>query len=353
MLTRLHIQNYRGIRDLTLEPLARLTLLVGENGAGKTSVLEAIALLGSAGRPGAVAPIAATRGPEVRGPGAGTLEAEMLRDLVWLPMFGGLDGTSRIVVTAQDGVDATSLTIRMETVEETTITELRREGSFVPAVEEALSLTYTRGEDVFESRALLGADELMHAQQRRDLPAPNFVFLPPGSGLASQDAMKLGALRREKRSDFLLDALSELDPRIRSVEENSSSGTPAIYCDVEGLPRLMSLSSLGAGLARVARYLIAIASRPGSVVLIDEIENGLHHGALFTAWKAIRSVAERFDAQVFATTHSWECIRAAHDALGVEEIHLARIEREEGIARAVQYSDEALGAALEFEMEMR
>ncbi len=348
MLTRLHIQNYRGIRDLTLESLARLTLLVGENGAGKTSVLEAIALLGSAGRPGAVAPIAATRGPEGRVPGA-----ENLRDFVWLPMFRGLDATSPIVVTAKDGLDASSLTIRMEAAEETTISELRRDGPFVAAVEETLFFEYTRGAEVFESRALLGADERMHAQQPRDLPAPRFTFLPPGSGLASQDAMKLGALRHEKRSDFLLDALSGLDSRIRSVEENSSSGAPAIYCDLEGFPRLMSLSSLGAGLARVARYLIAIASTPGGVVLIDEIENGLHHGALFTAWKAIRSVAERFDAQVFATTHSWECIRAAHDALGVEEIHLARIEREEGIARAVQYSDEALGAALEFEMEMR
>lgn len=349
MLTRLHIRNYRGIRDLVLESLGRLTLLVGENGSGKTSVLEAIALLGSAGRPGAVAPIAGTRGPEARG----VSEAETLRDLIWLPMFRGLDATSPIVLSAQDGVDSTSLEIRMEAVEETTISEIRRESPFVAAVEEALFFKYKRGDDVFESRALLGADERMHAQQPRDLPAPKFTFLPPGSGLASQDAMKLGALRHEKRSDFLRDALSGLDSRIRSVEENSSSGAPAIYCDVEGLPRLMSLSSLGAGLANVARYLIAIASRPGSVVLIDEIENGLHHTALVTAWKAIRSVAERSDAQVFATTHSWECIRAARDALGAEEIHLARIEREDGVVRAVEYSDESLGAALEFGMEMR
>lgn len=46
MLTRLHVQGYKALRnaDTTLEPL---TVIVGPNGCGKSSVLEAIAMAGS------------------------------------------------------------------------------------------------------------------------------------------------------------------------------------------------------------------------------------------------------------------------------------------------------------------
>lgn len=45
MLNAVHIQGYRGLRDFTLEPLARINLIVGNNNSGKTSVLEAIQIL--------------------------------------------------------------------------------------------------------------------------------------------------------------------------------------------------------------------------------------------------------------------------------------------------------------------
>ena len=50
-LRRAHIQNFKGVRECVLEfqpdpgaPPRRLTALVGDNGSGKTTVLQAIAL---------------------------------------------------------------------------------------------------------------------------------------------------------------------------------------------------------------------------------------------------------------------------------------------------------------------
>lgn len=348
MLRNLRICRYRGIRDLSLDSLGRLNLLIGENGAGKTTVLEALALLSGGGRVAAVAPVAATRSPESK-----SIAAAALRDLVWTPMFLGLDTDAPIVIEANHGeANSTSLSIRMESAAGVTVSRLRDGDPFVPAIEEALVLAYTRNDETFESKVVLGDGE-MQITQPKDMPRETFAFLPANAGDASQDAMKLGALRRERQSAFVLEALRRLDPRIRTVEENSSSGSAAIYCEIDGLPRLMSLSSLGGGLPRVTRHLLAIASAPGGAVMIDEVENGLHHGALTTAWSAIRTASERFDTQVFATTHSRECIRAAHTALGDDGIRVIRIEREGGGVRAAQYSAEALSAAFEFEMEVR
>ena len=51
MIHSLQLQNYRGFRDYRLPSLGRVNLLVGMNNSGKTAILEAVNLLGSAGDP--------------------------------------------------------------------------------------------------------------------------------------------------------------------------------------------------------------------------------------------------------------------------------------------------------------
>jgi len=41
-LTRLHVENFKSLRDLTLEPDSELAILIGRNEAGKSNVLDAI-----------------------------------------------------------------------------------------------------------------------------------------------------------------------------------------------------------------------------------------------------------------------------------------------------------------------
>ena len=48
LLINAHIQHFRGLKDITLE-LSSLTLLIGENNSGKTSILDAIRLALSRG----------------------------------------------------------------------------------------------------------------------------------------------------------------------------------------------------------------------------------------------------------------------------------------------------------------
>jgi len=45
MLTLLRIEYFRGLKDLSFEPLSRINVLTGFNNSGKTTVLEALYLL--------------------------------------------------------------------------------------------------------------------------------------------------------------------------------------------------------------------------------------------------------------------------------------------------------------------
>ena len=62
MYSSLRINGYRGLDSFRLEGLGRINLLVGTNNSGKTSILECIELLRSAGNPYVLSSILRRRG---------------------------------------------------------------------------------------------------------------------------------------------------------------------------------------------------------------------------------------------------------------------------------------------------
>ena len=101
---------------------------------------------------------------------------------------------------------------------------------------------------------------------------------------------------------------------------------------------------------------LAMGTATGGLLLIDEIENGLHHTVLEEVFVTLLELARTFDVQVFATTHSAECIRAAHEALKEADQHEAafyRLQRINGEIKAVGFDHEMLETAIIHEMEVR
>ena len=116
------------------------------------------------------------------------------------------------------------------------------------------------------------------------------------------------------------------------------------------------LSLLGEGLVRITGILLSIADAPGGVVLIDEVENGFHHSVLSRVWAAIGEAARRYNTQVFATTHSFECIEAAHEAFREDQqyaFRLHRLERFEDDPHVITYDQQTLAAAIRSNLEVR
>jgi len=123
------------------------------------------------------------------------------------------------------------------------------------------------------------------------------------------------------------------------------------------LSSLIPVNLLGGGMANFLSVALAMLDSSNGVVLIDEIENGLHYSVLHKLWQAVFRWSQELNVQVFATTHSTECIRAFHTSLGAtlfeSEARLFRLERRDENCRAVEYSRADLAESLESNWEVR
>ncbi len=126
-----------------------------------------------------------------------------------------------------------------------------------------------------------------------------------------------------------------------------------IWVDV-GLREFVPLPAMGGGMTHIAHLVLTAATAQGGVMLVDEIENGLHHSVLPDVWRVVEKVAEQFSVQIFATTHSFECLEAAQEAIGPDGFRLYRLETaDDGTNRCLSYSPAAVGAAFRHNIEVR
>ena len=350
MLERLHIQNYRVFNDLKIDQLSRINLIAGKNNSGKTSLLETIFLLAGGGNPQLAINPNIIRGVE---PGAAVPQAMV--HTFWKHLFSEMDTSSPVKIT---GHYAPLGQLILEIAKERPRTikiPLERTGRIsleTLSSEQSLVFHYNDSKDQqIEGQISMKGQGFEVKQGDTEIPFPA-TLLQSRTGSDKEDAIHLGVLRKQKQGHLLLEALRVIEPRLQSIEDNSASGTPMIWGDI-GLPELIPLSVMGEGMTRVARMVLAISAAPDGVILVDEIENGLHHSVLPKVWQAVDTTAKQFKTQVFATTHSFECIEAAHEALGADGFLLHRLEASETENRCVTYEPEAISAAMRHYMEVR
>ena len=349
MLERLRIRNFRGFDDLEIDNLSRINLVAGANNAGKTTLLEAIFLLGAGGNPR----LALNRRLVRMKPGVAA--ATSIWETLWTPLFFGLDADSVLTISGHHStVGDLKLMIALERPITTEVARSGDDGALVKehSHERSLKFTYVDSKaGQIENEARETADNVTFDWKDPYVPFSGTI-LQPGEGDINEDAIRLGRLRKQKRGDWLLKVLRVVEPRLRAIEDNSSSGTPMIWVDI-GLRELVPLPVMGTGMTHFTRMVLAVASVPGGVVLVDEIENGLYHSVLPDVWRVVGNAAEQLNVQIFATTHSFECVGAAHKTLGAEGFRLHRLEVVDGAPRCVTYGPGAIEGAIRHNMEVR
>jgi predicted ATPase len=150
------------------------------------------------------------------------------------------------------------------------------------------------------------------------------------------------------RKDDVITMLTILDDCVQDVNFLSHRTTNAgILIKRKDQREPIPLGNLGDGMYRILSIAINLANSEAGYLLIDEIDTGLHYRTITDMWRLVMQTAVRLNVQVFATTHSWDCVRSFAEALDMQDDKeigaLFRLERrDEGEIAAVRYGAEDL-----------
>lgn len=351
------IKNFRCFRNFTIEPLERVNLIAGMNNVGKTALLEAILI-----HAGSINPEYLTLADNYRGIPLG-VEQNFSERWGWL--FFNRHFDDLIELTSQNFDNEHSyLKIRLA---ESKISTIETSGKGVAYPSESPSESIGFRELILEfrnaqgktskSRAFIASNgKITIEREELMLFLKGYIISSHSNRLNKYDLDNFSMLARINRIEKeIFPTMKILEPRLTRLAILLSGGESIIHADV-GIGELVPLPLLGDGMGRLLSILLAIPNVPGGIILIDEIENGLHHSVMVKIWKAIAQAARQSDVQVFATTHSWECIRAAHEAFTASETYdfrLHRLDRIDDKILPVTYDQETLATALKSELEVR
>ena len=122
------------------------------------------------------------------------------------------------------------------------------------------------------------------------------------------------------------------------------------------LKEMIPVTQMGQGFNRLLNIYSEVIASEVNVLLIDEIENGLHYSVMPQVFEGLFNAVKELDIQIFATTHSWECIVAADAAARKStpyDLNVIRLDRVEDNVKATIMDDKTLATARDLDWEMR
>ncbi len=363
------IGNFRGIRELEIEGLKRVNLIAGMNNSGKTSLLEALFLHSCALNPVLSVGINSTRGMDLSYFG----NSPLFQSAPWNSLFYGFDTSKTIQLTAELEPGITrQIDLSVKPLEEV-VEQIRQVINIPERPQSDYALLIGTFGSALEIKDIENnaSPRIHHTTLRKNsignlefnttppLQRPPFIsiILPARIRIRlDEDAARFSQLEVAGQEEELLNALRIVEGQLQRLTVIAENGVPIIYADF-GIRPLIPLYLVGEGMSRLASIILAISDFKNGVVFIDEIENGLHYSVLENLWRVIYEAAVHYNVQVFATTHSLECIRAAHRTFENKpdyDFQLYRLDKlEDGSTRAVEYDRETLEAAIEVDIEVR
>jgi hypothetical protein len=314
MIEELILENFRGFRSLDLKGLKPVNLIVGHNNTGKTSLLEGILLS-----------CQARRIAELPGMFRAIQGRDDLRYFPWL---------------IRDGSQSGAATLRCK----------------YGSVDNALALikpNHPPPAGFIASGTNFGPLFLLLGPNRKD--AICRVVSVQHREPPSLVSLIGKAYRKRDGEETFQKLLATIDSRIKKVRIDPGEDGNQVVVDI-GLSELMPLAQVGQGVYRLATIVADIIGEPTAVLLIDEIENGLHHSVQKQVWTGLAAVAKELNVQIFATTHSGECLHAAHKAFLERQpydLGVVQLFRTDGGVQGRLLDEKHIEAAIKADIELR
>jgi AAA15 family ATPase/GTPase len=102
---------------------------------------------------------------------------------------------------------------------------------------------------------------------------------------------------------------------VRNFTNDITNKGNVVYVRLKTNDSYVPLAMIGDGCVKFFRLLCLIFSAQSKIVLFDELDNGVHFLKLKSFIKELIVLCNSYNVQLFATTHSKECIEAYSEAL--------------------------------------
>jgi len=369
-IANLSIERFRSLRQLKLEGLGRVNLITGRNNSGKSSVLEALRILASDASPSVLYEILRYREENLSDSDEPSriVGAEAPTQISSLfPGFPPLDKIQEPIVIASNGSNSPlRLSLSLGWFSEQRDPEGFRR--LIPQQTQLFSETEAIPALVVEAgsaRRIIPLENLRRLSRRGlqssaiEEPRIACAYVSPyGSEHTAAFGPLWDKIALSDREHDVVDALRIITPDIEAVSmvggEGSRQPRMAIV-KAKGQPRPLPLRSFGDGLNRLFGIVLSLANAKNGLLLIDEVENGMHHATQADVWRAVFRLSKRLNAQVFATSHSWDSIEAFQKAAAedAEDGVLIRLSRRGDEVIPTLFREDELAVATRDRIEVR
>lgn len=132
----------------------------------------------------------------------------------------------------------------------------------------------------------------------------NIEFIDNFGFAENQIISNYSSIQKKDEENYLNNILKLLDPKIEAfkiIEDKPQCKVSGAYLDI---------TELGDGVRHIISIITSLYSSENGYLFIDEIDNGIHFTMLGTIWESILTLSKELNVQVFATTHSRECIES-------------------------------------------
>lgn len=348
ILNSLEIRRFRAFEDIRIERLGRVNLIVGKNNVGKTCLLEAIQLYARSGSPALISELLGSRDESP----LSNLDAVAINFPDLLPglkyLFFGRRELTNLLETIQVGP--------VNTPDKTLTITIGGFSSYNTVDDQGPRFSIHMGKKQLVNFSL-------SSSTYPRLPLTEFrgttcVSIQAG-GLSSRqigelwDGIALTTLEQEVRT--ALQIIAPGTEGISVVGDPASAQGRIPIVKIKNIDEPLPLRSLGDGMQRMFGIALALVNARNGILLIDEIENGIHYLVQPDLWHLIFRLAQQLNAQVFATTHSWDCLKgfqeAAQEANG--EGLLIRLENKKGKLVVTTLDEQRLSVITREQIEVR
>ena len=352
MIKQIDIRNFRAFEKVSLKDCTPITLLVGDNGSGKTALLEAL-FMASGASPELALRTKAWRGFNITAEGA---EKDVYEN-IWGDLFfdSNTDNEVWIRLTSENTSDTPRLLTISKVSQRLPIPTSRSNPQIVYDAVESFKFRW-KGPGKFDSTKTPHIENgKLNMGGSSDTPLKVTFFAANQTYSTPETVSRFSRISKANKKPEAVRLFATLFPSVSDITIELNGGSPMLYARTYDSEKMFPINMMSGGMNKLASILFAIPHLEGGYILIDEIENGFYYKKLPLVWAAISTFAKAYNVQVFASTHSNECLAAVGELARADPTRfcLVRAVRQKDRSILRQFSGREFASALSDDIEVR